>query len=165
MAVLLALLGACAPGLGPDVDRFREPELAATRSQRVDLSRPDICHSRDDTPAVIETVTEQFAETAPDGSISYRTETSQRIVENREEIWFETPCRDVWTEEFIAAVQRALIVRGYMPGPPSGEVDRATRKAIRAFQAGQGIDSDVLSIAGAKRLGLIVYDRDEALGR
>lgn len=153
-------LSACTSGR-PDVARFLEPALRASGEQQVDLTRPEICQSRDETPAVVETVTESRAEA--DGS--YRTETTHRIVAARDEIWFDTPCRDAWTPEFIASVQRALIVRGHMTGPATGTIDRETRQAIRAFQKVEGIDSDVLSIAAGKRLGLIVYDRDEALAK
>lgn len=156
----LLVLSACAPGR-PDVARFVEPMLQATREQQVDLTRPEVCQSRDETPAVVETVTESRA--TADGR--YQTQTTHRIVAARGEIWFDTPCRDAWTPEFIASVQRALIVRGLMTGPASGQVDRETRQAIRAFQKIEGIDSDVLSVAAGKRLGLIVYDRDEALAR
>ncbi|WP_375260473.1 peptidoglycan-binding protein [Palleronia sp.] len=154
----LLALSACAPAR-PDVSRFVEPILHATPEQRVDLTRPQICQTRDETPAVVETVTESRA----DSGGRYHTETTHRIVAARDEIWFDTPCRDAWTPEFIASVQRALIVRGYMDGPATGGIDRETRQAIRAFQKVEGINSDVLSIAAGKRLGLIVYDREEAL--
>ncbi|SFG99333.1 Putative peptidoglycan binding domain-containing protein [Palleronia marisminoris] len=156
----LLVLSACASGR-PDVARFVEPMLRATGEQQVDLTRPEICQSRDETPAIVETVTESRA--GADGR--YQTRTTHRIVAARDEIWFDTPCRDAWTPEFIASVQRALIVRGYMAGPATGTIDRSTRRAIRAFQKVEGIDSDVLSIAAGKRLGLIVYDRDEAMAK
>lgn len=156
----LLALSACAPAR-PEVGRFVEPILQATREQRVDLTRPEICQSRDETPAVVETITESRA----DAGGRYHTQTTHRIVSARSEIWFDTPCRNAWTPEFIASIQRALIVRGYMNGPASGEIDRETRQAIRAFQKVEGINSDVLSVAAGKRLGLIVYDRAEALAK
>ncbi len=69
---------------------------------------------------MIETVTEQIMVQPPeilaDGTVLspaiYRSETQQRIVRERRETWFETPCEDVWTEEFTTSVQRALKVRG-----------------------------------------------------
>ena len=156
----LLLLSACAPGR-PEVARFIEPMLHTTGEQQVDLTRPEICQSRDETPAIVETVTESRV----DANGHYHTQTTHRIVAARDEIWFDTPCRDAWTPEFIASVQRALIVRGYMAGSATGKIDRETRQAIRAFQKLEGIDSDVLSIAAGKRLGLIVYDRHEALAK
>ena len=158
LPLALLALTACGPHR-PDVSRFIEPRLLATGEQQVDLTRPEICQSRDETPAVIETVTE----THEDETGALRTETRQRIVENREEIWFDTPCRDAWTPQFIESIQRALIVRGFLGGAPNGEMTSDTRRAIRAFQRVEGINSDVLSIAAGKRLGLIVYDRAEAL--
>ncbi|SPJ24813.1 peptidoglycan-binding domain-containing protein [Palleronia abyssalis] len=157
-AALLAL-SACIPA-PPDVSRFIEPALSATGDQVVDLTRPEICQARDETPAVIETVVQSRQDAG-----GYQTETVQRIVADREEIWFDTPCRDSWTPAFIASVQRALIVRQLMNGPADGVMDRRTRSAIRVFQRDEGINSDVLSIAAGKRLGLIVYDRDEALAK
>lgn len=156
--ILCAALAGCA---APALDRFDEAEFAATRAQVVDLSAPRTCQARDDTPAVIETVTRSIAEPQSDGTVAYRTERETRIVDDRQEIWFDTLCRDDWTPEFIATLQRALIARELMAGPDTGRMDAATRAAIRAFQAGQGIDSDQLSVAAAKRLGLVAYDRAE----
>lgn len=78
-------------------------------------SAPDICEATITTPAVIETVTElvmdQPATPATDGSaaipsIQHRT-TQQKIVQERTETRFETPCAATMTPEFIMSVQRA----------------------------------------------------------
>ena len=39
-------------------------------------------------------------------------------------------------------------------------IDRATSGAIRRYQAPQGLASDRLSLAAARQLGLVAYDRD-----
>ncbi|RVT87065.1 peptidoglycan-binding protein [Rhodobacteraceae bacterium CCMM004] len=169
LAAVLAL-AACVPQ--PQVARFAEPALAPTGAPSPDDADPSVCHARDDTPAVIETVTEQrlVAEAVvdADGAVvtpaRYRTETQQRIVEGRAPIWFETPCRWVFTEDFIASLQRALIARDLMAGPATGEMDDRTRRALRAFQRDQGLNTDKLSTAGAKRLGLLIYERDDLPG-
>ncbi len=137
-----------------------------SRGEGPEDARPDACYARDLTPAVIETVTEQVMVQPPqmnaDGSVReraiFRTETRQRIVEERQEVWFETPCQAETDPEFIASVQRALAARGIYQGPVNGEMDRATRRAIRQFQDPQGLDSGVLSLAGARLLGLAVWD-------
>jgi len=73
---------------------------------------------------------------------------------------FAVPCPEVMTAEFVAALQRALSVRGHYAGPPTGEMDSATRDAVRAYQRPQGLDSAVLSLAAAQHLGLIALPRN-----
>jgi hypothetical protein len=129
------------------------------------------CWARDATPAVIETVTEQIelrpAQLRPDGSqitpALYSTETRQQIVQERREMLFETPCNAELTGEFIASLQRALQVRGYFNGNPSGVIDARTRNGIRAYQRGlpQPLDSAILSMTAARALGLVAVLRTE----
>nr|WP_243697858.1 peptidoglycan-binding domain-containing protein [Rhodovulum bhavnagarense] len=129
---------------------------------------PGSCWARDITPAVLETVTEQIMLQPPqigsDGSVRspaiYKTETQQRIIRERRELWFETPCPADMDQEFLAALQRALKVRGLHRGPVTGRMDRATRSAIRRYQAPQGLDSATLSMAAARKLGLVAYARE-----
>ncbi|WP_417262149.1 peptidoglycan-binding domain-containing protein [Celeribacter sp.] len=130
---------------------------------------PNACYARHVTPAIIETVTEQVLVQPPQidasGAVTYpavyRTETRQEIVRERKELWFETLCREDWTPEFIASVQRALAARGYYQGQAHGRMDHATRRAIRAFQVEQSVDSEVLSLAAARQLGLKEVAREE----
>lgn len=91
----------------------------------------------------------------------YKTETQQRIVRERREIWFETPCDSQMDAEFIATLQRALQARGYYRGPISGEINAATKRAVRKYQAAQGLDSGILSMAAARQLGIVAYTFDE----
>ncbi|SFI53792.1 Putative peptidoglycan binding domain-containing protein [Celeribacter neptunius] len=129
---------------------------------------PDACYGRHVTPAIIETVTEQVLVQPPQidasGAVSYpavyRTETRQEIVRERKELWFETLCTEELTPEFVASVQRALAVRGYYNGAANGRMDHATKRAIRAYQVEQGVDSDILSLAAARQLGLKEVPRD-----
>lgn len=128
-------------------------------------ARPEACYGRDVTPAVLETRTvttlvtpavldANGAEISP---ASYATETRTEIVTPRQELWFETPCPEDLTPDFIASLQRALTVRGYYTGPVNGQADSATRSAVRAFQRDQGLDSAVLSVEAARQLGLVSY--------
>jgi peptidoglycan hydrolase-like protein with peptidoglycan-binding domain len=66
------------------------------------------------------------------------------------------------TPEFVASVQRALKVRALYRGPISGQMDSRTRAAIRAFQAPDGLDSGILSLDAARKLGLVAVERPEA---
>ncbi|WP_252729742.1 peptidoglycan-binding protein [Pacificibacter marinus] len=130
---------------------------------------PDACYGRHTTPAIVETVTEQVLVQPPqinaDGSVSYpaiyRTETRQEIVRERKELWFETLCADALTPQFIASVQRALAVREVYSGQVNGKLDRATRRAIAAYQKPEGLDSEILSLAAARKLGLVEMPRPE----
>jgi hypothetical protein len=130
---------------------------------------PNACYGRHATPAIIETVTEQVLVQPPqinvDGVVSYpatyRTETRQEIVRERKELWFETLCPEDLTADFLSSLQRALAVRGFYSGTITGTLDRATRRAIRAYQKNEGLDSDVLSLAAARKLGLVAQPRLE----
>lgn len=127
---------------------------------------PGSCWGKDTTPARIETVTEQIllhpAEILTDGTVThpavYKTETRQQIVKERREIWFETPCSHALTPDFIASLQRALEARGVYRGPINGQMDRRTRRAVHAFQEPQGLDSGTLSLAAARKLGLVAIE-------
>lgn len=164
--VAILLVSGCKPLIALD-------ELAGQQDLRRELVRLDpgpppaeegICWEGDITPAVIETVTEQVQvapETlAPDGSVAepaiYRTETRQRIAQEREVVWFRAPCDSELTVDFVASLQRALKARGYLDGLPTGQMDAATSEAVRRYQAEQGLDSPRLSLAAARQLGLSI---------
>ena len=170
---LLALLalGACQQPIAdvPYIAALSEPRII--RAEDADAppnARPGSCWGRDVTPAVLETVTEQIivqpAEVLDDGTVLspaiYRTETQQRIVRERRETWFETPCAEVWTAEFTGSLQRALRARGLFYGPITGLSDARTRAAIRRYQKAGGLDSAILSLESARRLGLVAVPRD-----
>ncbi|MBU2992875.1 peptidoglycan-binding domain-containing protein [Octadecabacter sp. 1_MG-2023] len=128
------------------------------------------CFARDTTPAVIETVTEQImvqpAVVRSDGSVeqpaAFRTVTRQRILRERREVEFETPCGHVQTPEFIASVQRALVARGYYRGTITGAIDTRTVSAIERFQTDQNdVHTGVLTLKTARSLGLVALPRDQ----
>lgn len=169
LAVVALWLGGCAAGTAVPVSMraYAEPEPQAILAQRPPNAPDGSCWARDTTPAIIETVTEQIllhpAEVGIDGTVRkqaiYKTETRQAIVRERTEIWFETPCAADLTPNFIASVQRALQARGLYRGHVTSQMDSRTRAAIRALQASQGLDSGILSLAAARQLGLIAFER------
>lgn len=126
------------------------------------------CWDKDVTPAVIETVTDQVLVSAEqrdaDGKVTapatFRTVTAQRMVQEREEVWFRAPCPEDISVAFVASLQRALKARGLYLLPVTGAMDGATAEAIRRFQADRGLDSPTLSLAAARELGLIAVDLD-----
>lgn len=127
---------------------------------------PTSCYGREVDPAVIETVTEQIMvepeQLDSNGNVRrpavFITATEQRIVEDRRETWFETPCAMEADPTYIATLQRALSARGHYSGAITGMLDRTTVEAIRTYQQPQGLDSGVLSLAAARQLGLSVWD-------
>jgi hypothetical protein len=158
------MLSACTAA-PPEVTRVAEPDTILTHEDGPPGAREGSCWGRDRTPAIVETVTEQIVvtpgSTGPDGRPQrqpvYQTETRQRIVEERREIWFETPCTTALTPEFVASLQRALIARRAYAGPVSGLLDQPTRAAIRAYQRPLGLNSGVLALSTARELGLAAH--------
>lgn len=125
------------------------------------------CWDKYATPAIIETTTEQIVDqslqrtnagTYATGQ-SYRTETRQRIVREREEHWVEIPCPEAMTPEFYASLQRALKARGYFNGPITADYSLATRSAVRRYQRENGLDTHILAIKTARDLGLVAIPR------
>ena len=145
-----------------------EPEVTRLVAGAPPGAAPGSCWGKRIQPGVYETVTEQVmlqpAEVLADGTVLrpaiYKTETRQAVVRERREIWFETPCAAQMTPEFIASLQRALQVRGLYRGPASGVMDKRTRAAVRRFQQPEGLDSGILSLGAARRLGLVAVSRD-----
>ena len=167
------ILAGCGDAPLPSVMQFVEPDLKVTRQIAPPNAKPGTCWGQDATPAVIETVTEQIllqpAEVSSDGTqtqpAAYKTETHQRIVKERQEVWFETPCDDLRNPEFVATRQRALTARRLFRGAITGQMDRKTRRAIRKFQAPQGLDSSILSLAAARQLGIVEIELEDSSGR
>lgn len=165
--VALTAIAACAVPSGPGGGPVPQVARAGTAAAPPDAP-PGTCWARQVSPAVIETVTHQrLVEPArpasgatPARPAVYRTETVQQIVEERRESWFETPCAEVMTPEFLASLQRALAARALYRGPVTGAMDARTRAALRRFQEPLGIRSDILSLQAARQLGLVAVARD-----
>lgn len=149
-----------------------ESELVQTLAEAPPGAPPGTCWGKLVTPAVIETVTDQVmaqpAQVLEDGTVVapavYETKTRQAIVQERVVTWFETPCAADLTPDFVASVQRALTARDLYRGPVTGQMDARTRAAIRRFQAADGLDSGILSLSAARRLGLVAVELDEIEG-
>ncbi|MES2144860.1 MAG: peptidoglycan-binding domain-containing protein [Pseudomonadota bacterium] len=168
--VLALFLGACGTAV-PDEPATRADFSAGLvrRASDVPPEGPaDACWANDETPAVIETVTEQVLVTpeirAADGTVTqaavFATNVDQRMVQEREVVWFQTPCPADMDETFLASLQRALKARGFYLRDLTGQMDAGTRNAIRRFQTERGLDSETLSLAAARDLGLIEVSRD-----
>ena len=164
------LLAACDTnsGHGDSMASRNETTLITVPGEGPPDARPGACYGKDVTPAVIEVVTEQEliepAKIGADGGIIkpavYESASHQAIVEPRKEFFFEVPCADTLTPDFIASLQRALKARRLYRGNLSGIMDERTRRAIRKFQLPGGLNSDILTMDTALKLGLIAYGRE-----
>ena len=142
------------------------PEAPADTSLAAEILQGDrptapegACWAKDETPAIIETVTEQSAQEASvTQDAGYLTQTRHDIVQARTVFWFRAPCDADLTPDVIATLQRALAARGFLADTPSGLFDPATRAAIRAYQSARGLNSDRLSLAAARNLGIVTAD-------
>jgi hypothetical protein len=127
------------------------------------------CWGKTETAAIIETVNREIlvqpAQVSSDGRIQqpaiYKKETRQEIVQEREVNWIEIVCITQLTEDFTASLQRALSARGFYRGAATGLMDNRTRNGIRKFQAVNGFDNGILTIAAARKLGLVAVLRTE----
>lgn len=141
-------------------------ELRRLKGEGPPPAKAGECWASAVTPAVIETVTEQVVVTPEtrdaSGAVvapaSFQTKTHQRMVQDRETVWFRAPCPTEMTVQFVASLQRALKARGLYLLPVTGALDEDTAEAIRRFQAERGLDSPVLSLGAARDLGLINAD-------
>jgi hypothetical protein len=160
---LAFLLAACFVAGCQTTAALREPDITQTLQEAPPGALPGTCWGKQVTPAIVETVTEQVmlqpAEIRADGTVTqpaiFKTETRQAILRERKATWFQTPCATEQTPDFIASLQRALKVRNLYRGPITGEMDARTRAAIRAYQKPEGLDSGILSLAAARKLGLV----------
>lgn len=162
-AVALSV-AACAPAAPPVIPPVTAPQFAAVLETAEPPARDGACWHRMGRPALFETVTEQV-QVVPEqrdatGTVIrpavFRTDTRQTELRSRQLVWFRIPCRaDVASETaFAASVQRALKARGLYGGPVTGTMDSATEAAVLRYQAANGLESGVLSLAGAQALGL-----------
>jgi len=170
-ALIPLLCAALLAGCDTPLPGASEPNLMQTLAEAPPGAAPGTCWGKVVTPAVIETVTDQIilqpAEVLDDGTVTgpavFKTETRQAIVQERKVTWFETLCPADLTPEFVSTVQRALQARGLFHSAITGLMNPRTRAAIRRFQAPEGLDSGILSLAAARRLGLVAVENPEEL--
>ncbi len=89
----------------------------------------------------------------------FRNVTGPKTVPVAEGAQFETVCPQVYTPEFVATLQRALIVRRAYDGEVTGLMDAPTSLALQQFQRGSGINSPLLSMRVARELGIVAVPR------
>ena len=157
-------LVACAPQVA--VDAPQTGDLSAEAVHIAGEGPPPgpagTCWAHDLIPAVYETTTEQSL-VSPEkrdaagqlvSPASYKSVSRVRVLQDRRDIWFTSPCPDEMTAEFLATLQRALKARGYYTDGLTGLMDQGTVEALRKYQADHGLDSPLLSRAAAQQLGV-----------
>lgn len=166
MATMGTVLAACAPGVPVVVGPQATSDLTSEVQFRQPSAKDGRCWHETVQPAIFETVTVQALVTPAVVDASgrllepavFRTETRQSEVRPRQTGWFRIPCAGELAGDgmaFTASLQRALKARGLFGGEISGQSDAATRAAVLAFQRRFGLESDVLSFAAARMLGLV----------
>ncbi|WP_422077985.1 peptidoglycan-binding domain-containing protein [Vannielia sp.] len=146
----------------PEVQKRSASPTIVTTLEAPPSATPGSCWDKQTTPpetkTVIEPVLVQPAQLTATGEVIsppiYRRKPQEYVVKPAVHRWFEIPCPAELTPDYISSVQRALAARGHYQGPVTGQLDTRTRRAIRRFQQPQGLDSDTLSLAAARTLGL-----------
>lgn len=142
------------------------PPVAAGSGLAPPDAAPGTCWHAEQTPAVIETVTEHRQE-AParhdaEGRLiapaRYRSVSLQRVLRERQTTWWRIPCPLETGPGFTAALQRALAARGFHSGPVTGTPDDETLAAVRAYQRARGAPAPVLTRDSAEALGLVIAE-------
>ncbi|MCP5074960.1 MAG: peptidoglycan-binding protein [Rhodobacteraceae bacterium] len=139
---------------------------------------PDSCFAHEYTPAIIETVTEktpltparvaidiETGETEIIRPATFDTVTVQRIIQEREELWFETLCPQLYSERFVNSLQRALRARGFYSGELTGWMDVQTNIAIKLYQRKFGLNSQILALKTAEEFGLTSHSDFKDVGQ
>lgn len=161
---LVLCLAACAPPQGHDVTQFIAPTKIETQSGPPPEDGDGQCWGfiAGETRTELE---EQLIEVEPPKQAADSDEITPPIFRKASvPVEITDPGRsflricDTDLPPLVAALQRALDARGIYQGAITGEMDAATRDAVRRYQADQGVDSAILSLAAARQLGLVAVE-------
>ncbi|MFZ3582279.1 peptidoglycan-binding domain-containing protein [Loktanella sp. DJP18] len=157
-------LAACAPQAIPPAS---PPAAIILSVGAIETDAAGRCFARTAAPTqtnIVEETIEVVPELrGPDGAVVnpavFRTVTRPRTVVTGEGQRFETVCPPVYTEAFVATLQRSLLIRRAYDGPITGQFDDATRLAVQQFQRADSIDSPLLAVRTARALGILAVTR------
>ncbi len=144
---VIALTG-CGQVSTPDVTRFIEPEVILVQGAAPANAALGTCWAEMANTPVITSVTAQIMTRKKERAVRPAT------VIDGDLVWFERPCDQEMTTYFIESLQRALKARGLYHRDINGQMDSATRFAVRLYQQPLGLDSSILSMSAARTLGL-----------
>ena len=86
---------------------------------------------------------------------TYKTVTKTIEAAPARTVWTSVLCDVNTTPDVVTRMQRALKSAGHYRGPIDGVIGSQTRRAISSYQSAQGVDSDILTIDSAKKLGIL----------
>ena len=85
----------------------------------------------------------------------YTTRREQKLVSaGGYTTWNEILCTDKATTYTIQRVQRALVSKGYNPGPQDGVLGEKTKDALRVYQEKNGLPIGNLNMETLRHLGI-----------
>lgn len=85
----------------------------------------------------------------------YKTVTKTVEAAPARTVWTSVLCDVNTTPDVVTRMQRALKSAGHYGGPIDGIIGSQTTRAIASYQAAQGVESDILTIDSAKKLGIL----------
>ncbi len=114
-----------------------------------------------DTPAVYKTVrTLKMVSPAEETRIpipaEYQTVASQVLVSEGKAEWKSILCETNTTPGIVQDIQRALLAKGFDPGPIDGVIGVKTSAAVRAFQTANGLATGGLTMDTLDKLGVSI---------
>ncbi|MCC5987836.1 MAG: peptidoglycan-binding protein [Pararhodobacter sp.] len=133
--------------------------LAACQSTAPDSTAPDAAATRADTGEAAPVMRGLPGCLASDMVPVVADDAIASDAAAMEERQFAVPCPEQMDADFVASLQRALIVRGYHEGTATGSMDSTTAEAVRRYQRPRGLDSTILSLDAARSLGLVAVGR------
>ena len=86
---------------------------------------------------------------------TYKTITKTVEAAPARTVWTSVLCDVNTTPDVVTRMQRALKSAGHYGGPIDGVIGSQTRRAISSYQAAQGVESDILTIDSARKLGIL----------
>lgn len=86
---------------------------------------------------------------------TYKTVSKTVEVAPARTVWTSVLCDVNTTPDVVTRLQRALKSAGHYGGPIDGVIGSQTKRGIRTYQAAQGVESDILTIDSAKKLGIL----------
>lgn len=166
-SVILSAFVLAAAACSRPAPQVAEPAALISLGE-IDTDTAGRCFAQQDAPTEVQIVTTlievQAAVKDRNGVVTspaiFRNVARPQTVAVGEGARFETVCPQVYTPQFVATLQRALIVRRAYDGAVTGLMDSPTSLALQQFQRGMGVDSPLLAIAVARDLGIVAVPRN-----
>lgn len=134
------------PAVYKTVKRRVVDRPAATREVAIPAKYNTITKTVEATPASVQRTP------VPE---TYKTVTKTIETAPARTVWTSVLCDVNTTPDVVVRLQRALKSAGHYRGPIDGVIGSQTTSAISSYQSAQGVQSDILTIDNAKKLGIL----------